>query len=82
MNTYQKISKLQNDKIIYAIESCAITLFIIASLVFLNNQSLLSTSQSQNISTALIIISGLYLIYMGVGNFMRLRKIKELEGSQ
>lgn len=85
MNTVEKenikfrIDCLRKDKIIYAIESCAITLiciFLYMSLdVFFNFREDL-----KNLFTLILLFVAVgYGLYMGFGNLQRLKKIRKLE---
>jgi hypothetical protein len=77
-----KINQLRNDKIIYAVESIATTLAMLVGI-------LITTLLSQTIAIhwwwlttiqyLLLLIALLYWVYMGVGNFYRLREVKRLE---
>ncbi|PIY80360.1 MAG: hypothetical protein COY80_03335 [Candidatus Pacebacteria bacterium CG_4_10_14_0_8_um_filter_42_14] len=72
-----RIEQLRRDKIIYAIESCAITLVSILGYLFSNQY--FSGIVQQLVNLALIILSVTYAIYMGAGNFVRLKEVKKLE---
>lgn len=75
-----KIDQLRKDKMIFALEACALSL---ASFIFLSFAFSFLPSVSQNIAYAIAIIvlalPILYTIYMFVTNFMRYKKILELE---
>lgn len=72
------IDQLRKDKIIYATEAAATNLLMLVVLYFSSSHF---TGDLRTVvdRLALIIAAG-YTLYMGVGNFMRLRKIKELGG--
>lgn len=74
-----KISQLQRDKIIYAIESCAITLICFFGFVF--SFFYFDDPFKTWVNFSLLIIAVGYGLYMGIGNFRRLQKITELEKS-
>jgi hypothetical protein len=71
-----KIDQLRKDKIIYAIEACAINLM---TMVLFLTASLTESSVFQTAATVSFWFSIIYMAYMGVGNFNRLQKIKRLE---
>lgn len=71
-----QIDQLRKDKIIYATEATATN--VICLLVYLFSQTL-PTSQGHVVGIGAIVLAVAYTGYMGVGNFMRLRKVKELE---
>lgn len=85
MNTVEKenitfrIDGLRKDKIIYAIESCAITLICIFLFFGLDEVIDLTRNSKQLITLTLLLVSVGYGLYMGFGNLKRLRKIRELE---
>ncbi|MFH0792138.1 MAG: hypothetical protein V1905_02925 [bacterium] len=72
-----KISQLRNDKIIYAVESCATNLICLFSFFFSNQY--LSDYVRNTVNIFLIVIAVGYTVYMGIGNACRLREVKELE---
>lgn len=72
-----KIDQLRKDKIIYAVEATATALVSILSFLFAN---LFFENPIKYIVSVIVLLIGVgYTIFMGVGNFLRLRKIKELE---
>lgn len=76
-NIQFQIDQLRKDKIIYATEATAITL--VCLLVFFLTKEYVSEEISQIINGAIGIIAIGYTAYMGIGNFLRLKRIKELE---
>lgn len=71
------IDQLRNDKIIYATEACAIGI-ICFFLYFFSNQYFRGFGADIINSILVIIVVG-YGLYMGIGNFKRLKKIQTLE---
>lgn len=71
------IDQLRKDKIIYATEACATVLVCILGYMFANMY--FNTPLNNWISALLLFIGVGYTIFMGVGNFIRLQKIKKLE---
>lgn len=73
-----EIAQLRQDKIIYAIESCAVSLVGILLVLLLSARFITSF-----IATSFVGLYGifafLYLLYMGITNLLRLKKIKKLE---
>lgn len=72
-----QIDQLRKDKIIYAIESCAISL--IAIVILMGISAFVEGEMALMIVRFVIGLAVLYILYMGVGNLMRLKKIKQLE---
>lgn len=71
-----EIEKLQRDKMIYALEAIALNTLALSFFAFA------SGIRSWLVFILTMVVFGaanLYMIYMGVGNFKRLRKIKQLE---
>ena len=71
-----EIEQLRKDKMIYALESIALTFiseltYILITVIFDIQSTILAI-------IALVIPLG-YYVFMVVGNFLRLRKIKKLE---
>ena len=81
MNDIQfKIDQLRKDKIIYAIESCAVTIYCVFLLfAYLMIEELSYRSDGFMLLMILLVVSTGYMIYMGIGNTLRLFKIKKLE---
>lgn len=77
-NLQFEIDQLRKDKIIYAIESCAISigsmLLLLLSSIFGLRFPVLATA-----SLVMALFALAYLLYMGMGNMQRLKKIKTLE---
>ena len=71
------IEKLQRDKIIYATESCAITLVCIAGMIA--THFYIATPLKETIIWFLLVVCVFYTVYMGIGNFIRLATIKRDE---
>ncbi len=73
-----KIDQLRKDKIIYGVEAVATNLAIFLFIFLL---WLLSPDYfvSRILVTLSVVIGVGYTVFMGIGNFFRLRKIKELE---
>ncbi len=70
------IDQLRKDKIIYAVEATAINM---ACVLAMFASSLIPWDKMPYVAPAIPTIGILYTIYMGVGNFMRWRKIIALE---
>lgn len=73
-----KIDQLRKDKIIYGVEAVATDLAVLLIIIlvdFLSPSYLISSI----IITGSVVIGVSYTIFMGVTNFKRLQKIKELE---
>ena len=77
-NLQFEIDQLRKDKIIYAIESCATSL---GAMVLLLLSTLLARTMPfmSNIAILFAVFAIGYLIYMGVGNAKRLKKVRDLE---
>lgn len=73
-----KIDQLRKDKIIYATEACAASLVCLLGLVGTDIYFRNTVFEHIGVILFLTIAFG-YTIYMGIGNFFRLKKIKELE---
>lgn len=73
------IDQLRKDKIIYAVESVAINMVCILIMMFGSFLSFLPYEKMQYIVPVIPAFGILYTIYMGIGNFIRWRKIVELE---
>ncbi len=71
------VDQLRKDKIIYATEACATVLMCILGFLFANMY--LEAPLNNWISALLLFIGVGYTIFMGVGNFIRLQRIKKLE---
>ncbi len=71
------IDQLRKDKIIYGVEAVATAATGILVLLFSNTYF---PSGLKNLVNIIVLIIGIgYTLYMGIGNFNRLQKIKELE---
>lgn len=73
------IDQLRKDKIIYATEACATSLVCIFGFLFVNYY--FENPIKYFISVFVLLVAVGYTIFMGIGNFIRLRKIKKLEKS-
>lgn len=71
------IDQLRKDKIIYAVEACATNLVCI--LVFIFSNTYFSGLFKNIVNYGMLIIGVGYTLFMGVGNALRLSKIKKLE---
>ncbi len=71
------IDQLRKDKIIYATEACATVLACI--LGFLFNSFYFDSPMKDWINVLLLFIGVGYTLFMGIGNFFRLKRIKKLE---
>lgn len=72
-----RISQLRQDKIIYAVESCAISIVCLFGFLF-SNQYFAEAFKSV-VNVLLLVIAVGYLLYMGIGNFRRLQEVQKLE---
>lgn len=72
-----QIDQLRKDKIIYAIEACAVSLLCIFYLLFIF--PMLESPYAYIIGYLLALVASGYTIFMGVGNFFRLKRIRKLE---
>jgi hypothetical protein len=72
-----RIEQLRKDKIIYAVEATATNLACILGLFF--TQSYITDSTKSYLSVLIVIIGIGYTVYMGIGNSLRLKRIKKLE---
>lgn len=72
-----QIDQRRKDKIIYAVEASATSLVCIIGYSFSNQYFVGSVKDFINILLLLIAVG--YTLFMGIGNFKRLKKIKELE---
>lgn len=78
-NVRFEIDQLRQDKIIYAVESCAVSL--IGLVVILASGHLIQSERIIRLILGItLIVVLLYGIYMGRGNLIRLKKIKKLAG--
>jgi hypothetical protein len=75
-----EIDQLRKDKIIYAIESVATSAVGILVVLLLPSFPIPSGVEDTLKTLILSVVTG-YWIYMGIGNFQRLSKIKKLEKS-
>lgn len=72
-----KIDQLRKDKIIYGIEACAINLICLFGFFFSNTYFISPIKDIVNIILLIIALS--YSLYMGIGNYYRLKKVKGFE---
>ena len=73
-----KIDQLRKDKIIYGVEAIATNLAVILIVILMGVLSV-NFPFSQIVIGGSVVIGVGYTLYMGVGNFYRLKKVKELE---
>ena len=73
-----QIDQLRKDKIIYGIEAIAVNSCCLFAFIFINFNYFFEKVRIMG-SNLLLIIAVVYTIFMGVGNFIRLRKIKKIE---
>ncbi len=81
-DTQFQIDQLRKDKIIYAIESVAVILMaslLFSSMGFLGFMFPIVNQYAKTIVQVILGIAVLFFGYMGIGNFVRLYKIKKLE---
>lgn len=72
-----KVDQLRKDKIIYATEACATVLVCLLGSFFSNEYF---QSPLKDIINIFLLITGIaYTMFMGVGNFLRLREIQKIE---
>lgn len=76
-DTKFRISQLRADKIIYAVEACATSLVCLLGVLIA--RWYLNEPFRGYVSWFLLAVAIAYTVYMGIGNFIRLSKIKELE---
>lgn len=72
-----EVDQLRKDKIIYATEACATVLICI--LVFIVSESYFPSGLRSLIAIAVLVIGIGYTIYIGITNFIRLKRIMDLE---
>lgn len=72
------IDQLRQDKIIYAVESCAVNLICILILI-ISETYLTGLAIKDIVNFFAIFIAVSYTIFMGLGNAVRLSKIKKFE---
>lgn len=75
------VDQIRKDKIIYAVESVAVSAVVIIAIILVGfiGGPLLSQPVGMGLVAGLGVIAIGYAIYMGVGNFMRLKRVKLLE---
>jgi len=71
------IDQLRKDKIIYATEAAATVLACILGFSFANTY--FADPVKLYLSILLLLVAVGYSLYMGIGNFFRLKRIQELE---
>ena len=76
-NLQFKIAQLRQDKIIYAVEACALNL--VCLLIFFFSNQYLSGLLRTIINMLDLLVAVGYTIFMGIGNTIRFRKILSLE---
>lgn len=72
-----KIASLRQDKIIYGVEACALTVLCLFIFIF-SNQYFHGTFRTTITVLSLIVAVG-YTIFMGIGNTLRYMHILKLE---
>lgn len=72
-----KIDQLRKDKIIYASEATATAVVCILGFLFANIY--LENPIKYDVSLFVLLVGVGYTLFMGIGNAIRLSKIKELE---
>lgn len=75
-----EIQQLRQDKIIYAVESCAVSLVAILLVLLLGTRYITSFVATSFVGL-FAIFACTYLIYVGITNFLRLKKIKKMEST-
>jgi uncharacterized membrane protein len=70
------IEMLQRDKIIYALEAIAINTLALSFFAFASG---MRSWLVFFLTIGVFGLANIYMIYMGVSNFLRLRKIKQLQ---
>lgn len=73
-----EIDQLRKDKIIYAVEACATTLICYFSYMVIP-ELIGDTQLSEMMQTLAFFLAVGYTLYMGIGNFYRLARVKKLE---
>lgn len=71
------IDQLRKDKIIYATEAAATALTCILGLLFTNLH--INEPYRTFLNIFILAVGVGYTLYMGIGNSLRLKKIRELE---
>ena len=72
-----EIDQLRKDKIIYATEATATVL--VCLLIFMFSNEYFPRGLKDTVNMLVLVIGGGYSLFMGVGNFLRLQKIKKLQ---
>jgi hypothetical protein len=72
------IDQLRKDKIIYAVEACAVSMACLLGILA-SNFLPLPSGLYENLPIILMGIGIAYTVYMGVSNFRRLQRIRDLE---
>lgn len=72
-----EIDQLRKDKIIYAVESTAMSVTAIVAMFFVGTFNFISNPLL--IERIILGSAVLYWIYMGISNYLRLQHIKRLE---
>lgn len=78
MDNQSKLAGLRQDKIIYATEAGAINLLCI--LIYLVSKDVFSEETHIIVAWILVASASAYMVYMGWGNYRRLREIQSIEG--
>ena len=74
-----QIDQLRKDKIIYAVEACAFNLAALMIISSFYEFFPVPNGLYRTVSIVAFLFSIGYTIYVGLGNYRRLQKIKELE---
>lgn len=77
MDDKTKLNGLRQDKIIYATEAAAINL--ICMLSYFVSKDIFDESTHKTVAVLLLIFAGAYMLYMGIGNYDRLKKVQQIE---
>ena len=72
-----RIASLRQDKIIYAVEACALNL--VCLLIFFFSVNYFTGTLKGVINTLALIVAIAYTLFMGIGNTFRVLEIKRLE---
>jgi hypothetical protein len=72
-----KIDQLRKDKMIYALESIALT--FVVELCYILVSVIIGRPYSEKVAVICLVIPLMYFIYMSIGNISRWMKIKNLE---
>jgi len=79
-NSDHIVNQLRLDKIIYAVEAIAIN--TLCGFLFFASELFLQNMLKSVVQITTILIALGYTIYMGVGNYQRLQKIRQIEAGE